>query len=66
MIKELDNDFSDFNKLEILSITGETMVQKKFINPEKKTLLTVDLIPGIYILKLSNEYKTGITKVIIE
>ena len=55
-----------FNKLDMTNIAGVHMVRRKFENPISETLLSLNLAPGVYILKLGNEYDTGVTRIIIE
>jgi O-glycosyl hydrolase len=55
-----------FTYLEIISITGENVIQKCYNLPIKKTIVQMDLNPGLYILRLSNNSHYGLHKLIIE
>lgn len=56
----------EFQTLEIISVTGQFVIRKRFDTSIAETYLPVDLEPGVYILLLSNEYNSGLKKIIIE
>lgn len=55
-----------FNTLVILDTDGRILVNKKFPVAIQAAHLTLGLKPGIYIVRLNNEKRTGVTKVVVE
>lgn len=55
-----------FTMLEVFSLTGERVIMKTLNTPALETSLELDLVPGIYVLKLSSESNIGIKKLLIE
>lgn len=55
-----------FDAYEILNITGECLIHGKTEIPVRELNLSVNLRPGIYILRVNNKLNSGIRKIIIE
>ena len=57
---------NNFYTLEIMNLSGVTVSHRKFDNSINKTNISLNLSPGIYILKVSNDKKSAITRIILK
>lgn len=57
---------SGFNLLQLFTLDGRKMLEKKFADDTESAQLIFDIEPGIYLIQLSNETARIVTKLIIQ